>query len=149
LRDLHATLRAFRLAHGFGRGISAIQIGLPLRVIFLEIAGQTYQLVNPEFLWRSPDTFTLWDDCFSFPHLMVRLARHQSLRLRYLTPAGLPRELDASGPLAELIQHEMDHLDGILAIDRALPGDSLCTREEYLRRHAPPPNAPPPLPPIL
>jgi peptide deformylase len=137
LRDLTATLHEFRRTHGFGRGISAIQIGVPLRVIYLEVEGVRYELINPRFTFQSEDRFTLWDDCFSFPHLMVRLERHAAIRLTHLTPAGETREIAASGALSELIQHEMDHLDGILAVDRALPGDSLCTREEWRRRHAP------------
>jgi peptide deformylase len=136
LRDLDATLDAFRCGHGFGRGISAVQIGEPLRAIYLEVAGIPYELVNPEFLSLSEETFTLWDDCFSFPNLMVRLKRSISLRLRYQSVSGEWQELEASGALSELIQHEMDHLDGVLAIDRALPGNSLATREEWVRRFA-------------
>jgi peptide deformylase len=56
--------------------------------------------------------------------------------LSYQTPAGVVRELEAFGALSELIQHEVDHLDGVLAVDRALDRDSLCTREEWLRRHS-------------
>jgi peptide deformylase len=67
---------------------------------------------------------------------MVRLKRSISLRLRYQSVSGEWQELEASGALSELIQHEMDHLDGVLAIDRALPGNSLATREEWVRRFA-------------
>jgi peptide deformylase len=136
LRDLADTLAAFRQAHGFGRGISAIQIGVPLRLIFLHIDGVDYQLVNPEFSWLSPDTFEMWDDCFSFPDVLVRVRRSHSLRLRYLTPLGEQKELEASGGMAELLQHEMDHLDGILSVDRAIDRDSLALREEWVRRYS-------------
>jgi peptide deformylase len=136
LRDLEDTLAEFRLTHGFGRGISAIQIGEPLRVIFLEVEGRRYELVNPEFMWKSEDCFELWDDCFSFPGLMVRLTRNRAVRLRHQDASGGWCELDARDALSELIQHEMDHLDGILAVDHASSMDDLCTREEWLRRYA-------------
>lgn len=132
LDDLSATLAEFRRSHGFGRGISAIQIGEPLRVIFLRVEGVPYELINPEFLHQSHDTFDLWDDCFSFPNLMVRLRRHSSVTLRYQNRSGAWAELSAGGALSELIQHEMDHLDGILAVDRALDHLSLATRDEFL-----------------
>jgi peptide deformylase len=135
LRDLDATLAEFQRTHGFGRGISAVQIGAPVRVIYLEADGVPYELVNPEFTWLSPEKFTLWDDCFSFPDLMVRVERSLALRLRYQSVQGEWRELEAAAAMSELIQHEMDHLDGILAIDRALPGNSLATRQEWVKRY--------------
>ncbi len=137
LRDLRATLAEFRRTHGFGRGISAVQIGEPVRVIYIEFEGRAYSLVNPEFEWLSPETFRLWDDCFSFPDLLVYLERSCQCRLRYQDPAGETQRLQADGALAELLQHEMDHLEGILAVDRALDRMSLATRSEYLRRYRP------------
>jgi len=137
LRDLEDTLDEFRVTHGFGRAISAIQIGSAVRVIFMHVDGVRYELINPELTWRSPELFELWDDCFSFPDLMVRLQRHTSVRLTHENRDGSTREIEAAGALAELIQHEMDHLDGVLAVDRALDRDSLCTREEWLRQNRP------------
>ncbi len=136
LRDLEDTLDHFRATHGFGRGISAIQIGEALRVIFLRVEGVRYELINPEYIERSLDKFELMDDCFSFPNLMVRLERHQRVGLQYQDQAGEWRELWAEGALAELIQHEMDHLDGILAVDHARSSLDLVTREEFLRQQS-------------
>jgi peptide deformylase len=137
LSDLEDTLAAFRQAHGFGRAISAIQIGLPQRIIFMQVDGVRYELINPEITWRSSELFELWDDCFSFPNLMVRLQRHRAVRLAHANRDGSTAQIEASGALAELIQHEMDHLDGVLAVDRALGRDGLCTREEWLRQNPP------------
>lgn len=134
LRDLEDTLAEFRRTHGFGRAISAIQIGLPLRIVFMQVDGALYELINPEFTWRSPELFELWDDCFSFPNLMVRLQRHRSIRLTHANRDGSTAEIEAGGALSELIQHEMDHLGGVLAVDRALGRNGLCTREEWLRQ---------------
>jgi peptide deformylase len=137
LRDLRDTLHEFQRTHGFGRGISAIQIGIPQRVIYMEFEGQPWRLVNPEFEWLSPETFRMWDDCFSFPDLMVLLDRSVRVRVRFVNEAGAVQTIEAEGAFSELIQHEMDHLDGILAVDRAVDRNSLCTREEWLRRFAP------------
>jgi peptide deformylase len=135
--DLRATLHEFRRTHGFGRGISAVQIGKPRRLIYIEFEGAAYEIRNPEYEFRSEARFRLWDDCFSFPDLLVHLERHETVRVRYEDATGGVRRLEATGPLSELLQHEIDHLDGILAIDRALDRNSLCTREEYERRYAP------------
>jgi len=138
LRDLRDTLHIFQLEHGFGRGISAVQIGEPKRLIYLEFEGAPYSLVNPEILAYSEAKFRMWDDCFSFPGLMVWLERSQSVTIRYEDESGSSRALEASGALSELLQHEMDHLDGILAVDRAIDRNSLATRDEYLRQFATP-----------
>ncbi len=136
LTDLRDTLHEFRRTHGFGRGISAVQIGVPVRVVYIEFEGTSYSLLNPEWEFLSDQKFRLWDDCFSFPGLLVWLERSETVRLRYLDETGTPGSLEASGALSELLQHELDHLDAILAIDRALPGNSLCTREEWQRRYS-------------
>lgn len=135
LQDLEDTLSEFRRGHGFGRAISAIQIGARVRVIFMQVDGVRYELINPELTWRSPESFELWDDCFSFPDLMVRLQRHCGVRLTHENRDGSASEIQATGALAELIQHEIDHLDGVLAVDRALDRNSLCTRTEWLRQN--------------
>jgi peptide deformylase len=136
LADLADTLHEFRRTHGFGRGISAIQIGEPQRIIYIEFEGTAYSLVNPVYERQSPEMFQLWDDCFSFPGLLVYLERSISVGIRYHDENGRARTLEAVGPLSELIQHEMDHQDGVLAIDRALDRESYCTREEYERMAA-------------
>ena len=136
LRDLRATLHEFQRTHGFGRGISAVQIGEPVRVIYLEFEGVAYSLVNPVFEHRSEEKFRLWDDCFSFPNLLVWVERSVSVAVRYQDPSGETHAIGATGALSELLQHEMDHLDGILAVDRAIDRNSLATREEWLRNFA-------------
>ena len=134
--DLRDTLHEFQRAHGFGRGISAVQIGEPKRLIYIELGGRAYRLRNPEYEFQSEEKFQLWDDCFSFPDLLVRLERAERVRVRYEEDDGRTPLLDAEGAFSELLQHEIDHLDGILAIDRALDRNSLCTREEWQRRYA-------------
>ena len=133
--DLRDTLHEFQRTHGFGRGISAIQIGEPKRLIYIELGGAVYRLRNPRFEFLSPEKFKLWDDCFSFPNLMVWLERSKHVRVVYEEESEGLRVIEASGAFSELLQHEMDHLDGVLAVDRALDGNSLATREEYLRSY--------------
>lgn len=135
--DLRDTLHEFQRTHGFGRGISAVQIGEPIRLLYIEIGGHAYRLRNPEYESQSAEKFRLWDDCFSFPDLLVWLERSERVRVRYLDERDQPQKLDASGAFSELLQHEIDHLDGVLAIDRAVDRNSFCTREEWRRRHAP------------
>lgn len=134
LDDLRDTLHEFQRTHGFGRGIAAVQIGVLQRVIYIEIAGAAYELVNPVIEWQSAETFEMWDDCFSFPNLMVRLRRSERVRVRYQDRHGVVHTLEPDRAFSELLQHEIDHLDGVLSVDRAIDlRDSLSTRGEYLR----------------
>jgi peptide deformylase len=133
--DLRDTLHEFQRTHGFGRGISAVQISETKRLVYIEFDGRAYYLRNPVYEMQSEEKFTLWDDCFSFPDLLVWLERSQIVRIRYEDQHGKAQVLEATGALSELLQHEIDHLDGILAVDRALGRDAFCTRTEYARRH--------------
>lgn len=129
---LKAALDAFRAARGFGRGIAAPQIGIPRRFIALNLGRGTSCLVNPSIVWRSPETFTMWDDCMSFPDLLVRVRRHKSVSLRFLDEGGEERSWEGLGQAeSELVQHELDHLDGILAIDLALDRESIVYRGAF------------------
>lgn len=136
IRDLSDTLAAFRDTTGYGRGISAPQIGALERVIFIRMLPQGFcgPLVNPEIVWASSNTMELWDDCFSFPDLMVRVRRAAKIRVTYEDDLGANHTLDAEGDLSELLQHEIDHLDGILAIQRAISPQAFATRTEWERR---------------
>ena len=131
---LIATLEDFRARHGFGRAIAAPQIGVPRRFIAVNLGQGPFLVVDPIVTWRSDETFTLWDDCMSFPWLMARLRRHRSIAIDYADRDGNRvawRELDPA--TSELMQHELDHLDGILAIDRAEGRDALLARELFER----------------
>jgi peptide deformylase len=135
LADLRDTLHDFQQRNGFGRGISAVQIGVPERLIYLEIGGRAYSLVNPVARRASAEQILVWDDCFSFPQICVRVARAALVEVNYLDPDGVPCTLAAEWDFSELLQHELDHLDGLLAIDRAIDRNSFATRAEYERRY--------------
>jgi peptide deformylase len=136
IRDLSETLAAFREAMGFGRGIAAPQIGSLKRVIFVRMqpGGFCGPLINPEIVWASAGSWELWDDCFSFPELMVRVLRAPQIRVEYQDEHGAKRQIEAEGELSELLQHEIDHLDGILAIERAVSPHAFATRTEWQKR---------------
>src|SRR3954468_3924657 len=95
--DMRDTLHEFQRTHGFGRGISAVQIGVAERIIYVEFEGVSYCLINPEWEYRGPEKFRLWDDCFSFPELLVYVERSETIRLRYRNEHGAAKSLDASG----------------------------------------------------
>lgn len=132
LRD---TLRDWQSRFGSGRGIAAPQIGAPIRLVYIEM-DRPWALVNPEIVDIGTEDFTVWDDCFSFPNLLVRVMRAHQIRVRYQDLGGETHEVELEGDRAELLQHEIDHLDGVLAVDRAHGLDPFCLREEWHRRHA-------------
>jgi len=135
VRDLSDTLAGFRRTTGFGRGIAAPQLGVLKRMIFIRMqpAGFCSALINPHISRLSDDQIELWDDCFSFPELMVRVRRAAQVRVEYLDERGAHCSIDAQGDLSELLQHEIDHLDGILAVQRAISPTAFSTRAEWER----------------
>ena len=129
---LAATLESFRRTHGFGRAVSAPQIGVNKRFVSVNLDGNPRTLINPDIVWRDDNTFTLWDDCMSFPYLLVRVARSASVSVRFLNESGEEQvweRLDRA--TSELLQHEIDHLDGVLAVDRAVDRQALVSREVF------------------
>lgn len=126
IADLHDTLSAFQKSHGYGRAIAAPQVGIPKRLIAMNLGAGQLTLINPEVVAASAETFEVWDDCMSVPDRVVKVSRHRSISLRYTDELGRERIWRrATGPLSELLQHELDHLDGVLMLDRAMPGDSV------------------------
>jgi peptide deformylase len=131
-RRLAATLAAFRRTHGFGRALSAPQIGIARRIVAIDLGTGPRLLLNPEIVWASEERITMWDDCMSFPGLLVRVARRRSISVRFLDETGAEgvwERLDA--PTSELLQHEIDHLNGVLAVDRAIDREALVLREAF------------------
>jgi len=139
-RDGERLIRAlerFRKEHGFGRAMAAPQIGILRRMIAMNLGKGPFLIVNPILSIKSPETFTLWDDCMSFPWLMVRLKRNLNVDVAYLDEKGSPQIwTGVEKSVSELIQHETDHLDGILAVDHALDKDSIVARKVY-EKHRP------------
>jgi peptide deformylase len=128
--DLRDTLKA---------AMAAPQIGAPVRVIVVDIDGtkQRITLVNPEITDVGSEDFEVWDDCFCFPGLLVRVNRAYRITANYVDLKGKPHTIECVGPMAELLQHEIDHLDGILALDHPAGVDPFAFRVEWDRRHDP------------
>lgn len=118
MTDLHDTMMAFRKRFGFGRAIAAPQIDAPYRIIYLNV-GEPEALINPELVFPDDERMEMWDDCMSFPGLEVWLQRYKRCVVRYRNLKWEQCEMALEGDLSELIQHEYDHLDGILAVQRA------------------------------
>lgn len=130
IADLGDTMAAFREKFGFGRAIAAPQIGALKRIIYLNAGDRVIGFINPELEFPSDERFELWDDCMSFPGFEVRLKRYHEVQVRYRDSHWRPREIFFEGDLAELIQHEYDHLEGILAVQRALDSRSFRINRE-------------------
>ena len=129
IRNMRDTLADFRSRHAFGRGIAAPQIGLQVRIIFIGLGGLG-PLINPKITKRSKKKLTLWDDCFSFPDILVKVQRHEWVEVSYQDESGTRKRIKARNGLSELLQHEIDHIDGILAIDRAVSTKHIILRSE-------------------
>ena len=84
--------------------------------------------INPEFSFLSDEMFEVWDDCMSFPNLLVRVKRHKKANIKYLNENWEPQEMELEGDLSELLQHEYDHLNGILCTMRAIDEKSFKWR---------------------
>jgi len=138
IQDLADTLAHWRATTGYGRGIAAPQLGVLERVIFLQLPGEKpWPFINPEIIERSKEKIIVWDACLSFLSIFMQVERNREITVRYQDEAGVPREVRAGDDqsLSELLQHEIDHLDGILAVDRIVDTKTLCTREEFEARH--------------
>lgn len=106
-----------------GVGLAAPQVGVLQRIIVVDVSPddaserQPYRMANPELLWVSDDDVTYNEGCLSVPEHYADVARPRAIRVRYVDENDELRELEAEGLLATCIQHEMDHLEGILFID--------------------------------
>ena len=128
-QDLRDTLLDFRAKHGWGRAIAAPQIGVLKRIVYLHI-DRPWLIINPAMAGMSERMMELWDDCMSFPDLLVRVKRNSGFTLTYLDEIWVEHSLAVEGVLSELLQHEIDHLDGVLAVSRAVDGTAFALRSQ-------------------
>jgi peptide deformylase len=125
--DLHNVMEEIRAKYNFGRAIAAPQLGIMKRLIYMNI-NKPVVFINPEFTFLSDEMFEVWDDCMCFPSLFVKVKRHKELTIKYLDENWQPQEWKMKGDLSELLQHEYDHLDGILCTMRAIDEKSFKWR---------------------
>ncbi len=105
-----------------GIGLAAIQVGVPLRVVTMDLskketAAQPKVFFNPEILWSSDETSTYEEGCLSIPEVHEDVDRPSRVKFRYLDLDETPREEEVDGLFATCIQHEVDHINGVLFID--------------------------------
>ena len=117
--DMENVMQEVRTKYRFGRAIAAPQLGIMKRVIYMNI-DKPVVFINPELVDLSEDLFEIWDDCMSFPNLLVKVKRYRSLTIKYLNENWQPMTWAMEDALSELLQHEYDHLDGILCTMRAV-----------------------------
>jgi len=129
--DLRDSLAAAKKKYKMGRALAAPQIGAPVRIVFVQMDKQRWTMINPEI---------------SFPELLVRVTRAHAVTVSYTDLKGKQRTMEAEGPMAELLQHEIDHLDGILALDRPSGVDPFAFRVEWEKLHPPEERYGPPKP---
>lgn len=109
-----------------GVGLAAPQIGLSKRIVVIDVEqddergqpGNPIYLINPEIVWASEETMINFEGCLSVPEQRAEVERHEMVKVRYCDPEGQEKLIEAEGFLAIALQHEIDHLDGILYIDR-------------------------------
>jgi peptide deformylase len=118
-----------------GIGLAAIQLGMPKRVITADLAKKDEPrapqvFINPEIVSRSEELATYEEGCLSIPEIHEDVERPAQVRVRYLDRDGKPQEVDADGLLATCLQHEIDHLNGVLFIDHL----SRLKRERIIKK---------------
>jgi peptide deformylase len=124
-----------------GIGLAAPQVGVDKRIVVVDVAREDgerspLRLVNPELVWKSADTVVLEEGCLSLPEQFAEVKRPSAVRMRYLDEHGSTHEIEADGILARCLQHEIDHLDGILFVDHlsALRRNMILRKLEKARR---------------
>ena len=105
-----------------GIGLAAIQIGVPKRVVTMDLSKkesehQPQVFINPEIIWKSEEKATREEGCLSIPDYYEEVERPAEVKVRYLDLDGKPHEIEAKGLLATCLQHEVDHINGVLFID--------------------------------
>ena len=133
--DLRATLHDFRARNGWGRALAAPVIGVPLRLIVVEHDELSLVLINPAFERWSSEQEDGYESCITFPALWGCVSRPNAVVVVAQDEAGVSRRVEAEGALARLLQHEIDHLDGLTWLDRGPDLETLCTTGEYQRRY--------------
>lgn len=119
IADMANVVLEFRDKYGAGRAIAAPQLGVMKRLVVMNV-DQPIAFFNPELFDFSEEMIEMWDDCMSFPNLMVWLKRHRYCKMRFRDINWEEQVWELADDLSELMQHECDHLDGVLATSRAL-----------------------------
>ena len=135
IADLRDTLRDFRARNGWGRALGAPVIGVPQRLVLVEYDETSIVLINPYFAGWSTDEESAYESCITFPALWGSVCRPRGVVVVARDEHGIERRWEAEGELARIFQHEIDHLDGLVWLDREPDMTTICTTAEYKRRY--------------
>lgn len=141
----------FTMRHADGVGLAAPQVGLPLQLAVIQVAdsrlrvagkkrratrraGEKIVIINPKIIWKSKEKAYDWEGCLSFMDARGLVSRHRKIKVKYVDEKGIARERTVSGFLARVFQHEIDHLQGTLYIDRMDDMKTLMTLGEYRKQ---------------
>lgn len=139
LEDLVDTLTEHQRIYGMGRGLAAPQIGYNKRAVYVQTPGFRGYLINPEIVWSSPETFEVWDSCFSMEaKFFVKIQRSKSIKVKYVDEFGEFHNETFVDDMSELLQHEIDHLDGVMCSDRLTDPRNIVMRQEWEKRYRTP-----------
>jgi peptide deformylase len=135
LKNLSDTLHSLQKEKRIGRALAAPQIGWMKKVIYYNLPEESFFMINPEILWKSKDVIDVWDSCFCFDvSFFIEIKRHKEIKVQYLDKEGNKKSEDFSDDLSELVQHEIDHLNGVLATDHLEDPSKIVMRNEWERR---------------
>lgn len=139
LLDLKDTLTDAQKTYGMGRGIAAPQLGYLKKIIYIQKPDRSFYLVNPEIIWRSKETFDVWDSCFSvLASFFVNITRNKEIRVKYQNEIGETKIEEFKDDMSELLQHEIDHLDGVLCSDHLQDPKNIVLKQEWEKRYKTP-----------
>jgi len=136
IQDLKDTLTDLQLKKNLGRALAAPQIGHMNKVIYYNSDNKEIIMVNPKIIWKSEETFNVWDSCYSFNiAFFVNITRHKSIKVNYQNEEGKEITKQFNDDLSELFQHEIDHLYGKLATDYLVDNPKIIMRNEWEKRY--------------
>jgi peptide deformylase len=136
MRDLRDTLHDLQRIHGRGGGLAAPQIGSSWRIVYINARGRSFFLLNPKVVEKSNEMFDVWDFCFSArAAFLARIQRHRRIVVEYQDVDGVNHSEEFDGYFSELLQHEIDHLHGVLFIDLIDCPETITMVEEWDKAH--------------
>lgn len=136
VKDLEDTLDYLQRIKSIGRALAAPQIGYMKRVILYNSSNLRLLMINPVITQKSNELFEVWDSCFSFDvQFFVNIKRHKRIMVQFFDENCRLHERSYEDDLSELVQHETDHLDGILATDHLCDHEKIVMRSEWERRY--------------
>jgi peptide deformylase len=139
LEDLKDTLTEHQRIYKMGRGLAAPQIEYNKRIVYIQTPTFTSYLINPEIVWRSPEEFNVWDSCFSMEaKFFVKIPRNRSIKVKYIDEFNEFHNDTFNDDMSELLQHEIDHLDGVICSDHLRDPRDIVMRQEWEKRYRTP-----------